>query len=77
MAAKKRKSEPLQVPTFYTWPERRKLSGDTGLDLRTVLKWEAGKPVRDSVNIALVKAARALKLMVPGHWVKKTMKEVT
>jgi hypothetical protein len=51
---------------IYTQAERRKLSGATLLDIRTVVRWEQGEGVTAANVDSLERAARKLKLPLPA-----------
>lgn len=45
--------------------DRAKLSARTAIALSTISRWEKGEIIRDSTRIALERAARQMRMMVP------------
>ena len=45
--------------------ERRRLAGATRVDPRTILRWERGERVQDSVKLLLEMVARRLRFPLP------------
>jgi hypothetical protein len=58
---------PVKKPKegVLTRPERKELVGESLCDERTVMKWETGGDVTDTIRRRLEKAARKLGIPIP------------
>jgi hypothetical protein len=65
MATKKTPKRVAEVPSLLTAAERRRMVGTSLADIRTILRWEAGGPLRPLTKQALDAAARKLGLPIP------------